>query len=303
MKLTRRTVCAGAALWPAGALLAAADEFRPLKDIAHDKGILFGSAIDYPDAAVLYTPAAAALYVRECGVFVPGYQSALELERGHPDLVQFRASDTFADFVASTKAMVEGDKVIWDAFTPAWANDVFSHGGSVKAEALVQRHVGEVVGHYKGKFASWIVVNECLDIQGSGRNGLKSVPLYNALGPRALDIAFNAAHGADPNAELTLNEVDLEMPFPNNARKRAHMLRLIEGMKKRNVPIHALGLQSHLRSQYGFNGAQVRGFIAEVAGLGLKIRITEWTSTIAAIPPTSKQGMRRALDWLETIST
>src|SRR5271169_6027109 len=58
------------------------------------------------------------------------------------------------------------------------------------------------------------------------------------------------------------------MAFPNNARKRANILRLIEGMKARNDPIHALGLQSHLRSRYGFNATLVRRFIAEVAGLG-----------------------------------
>jgi len=119
------------------------------------------------------------------------------------------------------------------------------------------------------------VVNECLDVQGNGRNGLKNVPIYNTLGASTLDFAFRAAHAADPDAELTLNEVDLELPFPNNARKRANMLRLLEGMKARNVPIHALGMQSHLRSQWGFDAAQVRRFIAEVAGLGLKIRITE----------------------------
>jgi endo-1,4-beta-xylanase len=148
-------------------------------------------------------------------------------------------------------------------------------GGRAESEALVDNHISQVVGHFKGRFGYWIVVNECLDIQGNGRGGLKNVPIYNALGPAALDIAFRTAHAADPDAELTLNEVDLEMPFPNNERKRANMLRLIEGMKARDVPNHALGLESHLRSQYGFNAAQVRRFLAEVAGLGLKIRVTE----------------------------
>lgn len=274
-KLTRRALCSGAALWPIGTLFAAAHAQRPLKDIARERGILFGSAIDYPDAAVLNNAEASALYERECAVFVPGYQLLWSQSEAVPNSFSFVRADNFAAFAAATKAKVEGGHVISDAFTPSWANDVFARGGSAKAEALLQRHVAQVVGRFRGRFASWTVVNECLDVQGNGRNGLKSVPLYDSLGPASLDIAFNAAHAADPDAELTLNEVDLEMPFPNNTRKRANMLRLIEGMKARNVPIHALGLQSHLRSQYGFNAAQVRRFIAEVAGLGLKIRITE----------------------------
>jgi endo-1,4-beta-xylanase len=274
-KLTRRAACAGAALWPAGALFAIANELRPLKDIARERGILFGSAIDFPDAAVLRNPDAAALYKRECAVFVPGYQLLWSQNEFIPNTFSFEHADNFAEFAASASATVEGDKIIWNEFAPYWANEVYSRGGSSKAAELVRTHVTQVVGHFKGRFASWIVVNECLDVQGNGRNGLKNVPLYNTLGASALDIAFNAAHAADPGAELTLNEVDLELPFPNNARKRANMLRLIEGMKARNVPIHALGMQSHLRSQWGFDAAQIRRFIAEVAGLGLKIRITE----------------------------
>src|SRR5271170_820283 len=67
--LTRRTLCSGAAVWPIRTLLASAHGLRPLKDIARERGILFGSAIDYPDAAVLHNPEASALYERECAVF------------------------------------------------------------------------------------------------------------------------------------------------------------------------------------------------------------------------------------------
>jgi len=207
--LTRRAVCFGAALWPSGALLASTDEVRPLKDIAHERGILFGSAIDFPDRAVLYNPDAAALYKRECAVFVPGYQLLWSQNEFIPNTFSFEHADNFADFAAAANASVVGDKVIWNEFTPSWANEVYSHGGNAKAAELVQSHVTQVVGRYKGKFASWIVVNECLDVQGNGRNGLKNVPIYNTLGASTLDFAFRAAHAADPDAELTLNEVDL----------------------------------------------------------------------------------------------
>ena len=72
IRLARRMLCAGATIWPAQALLASANEARPLQDVARERGILFGSAIDYPDDSVLFSPPASALYKRECAIFVPG---------------------------------------------------------------------------------------------------------------------------------------------------------------------------------------------------------------------------------------
>jgi endo-1,4-beta-xylanase len=257
-----------------GRALFAGTEQRPLKDIAHDRGIAFGAAVDWPDAPVLYDPVISALYSRECALLVPSYQFLWSQNQPTPLEFNFARADSFWRHTEPMKARVVGDKAVWDEFTPDWANDIYSNGRA-KAEELLRRHVSELVGRFKGRFASWIVVNECLDKFGNGANGLKSVPIYNALGTSALDIAFHAAHEADPDAELTLNESDLELAFPGNEMKRRHMLRLLEGMRKRNVPVHAVGLQSHLRSQYGFDRAAVHRFIQEAARLGVKIRITE----------------------------
>jgi endo-1,4-beta-xylanase len=261
MRLTRRDVLASTALLPASALFAASEQ-TPLKEIARDRGIPFGAAVDWPDAPIPYSPAVSTLYSRECAVLVPSYQFLWSQNQGTPAAFSFTRADNFWDYAGSTKARVVGDKAVWDEFTLVWANDIYSRGGRAKAEELLRTHVSDLVIRFKGRFASWIVVNECLDKFGNGINGLKDAPVYNALGTSSLDIAFHAAHEADPDAELTLNESDLELTFPGNERKRRHMLRLLEGMRKGSVPIHAVGLQSHLRPQYGFDRAGVRRFIA-----------------------------------------
>jgi endo-1,4-beta-xylanase len=273
-KVSRSALFASPMLLAARRLLASTEQ-RSLKDIASDRGIVFGSAVDWPDTPVLYTREISSLYAKECSVFVPSYQLLWSQNQPRSLEFSFARADSVWSFADTMKARVVGDKVVWDEFTPQWANDVYSRDGRPKAEQLLMTHVSDVVGHFRGRSASWIVVNECLDKFGGGINGLKSVPIYNTLGLSSLEIAFHAAHEADPDAELTLNEVDLELPFPGNDSKRRHMLRILEFMRKRSVPVHALGIQSHLRSQYGFDRTQIRHFISVVADLGLKVRITE----------------------------
>jgi hypothetical protein len=101
-------------------LASAADEPRPLKDVAAERGIVFGSAIDYPDAVVLYDRTVSALDERECAVFVCGYQLLWSQNETHPNSFSFMKAEGFADFVSKAKAKAVGDKAIWDAFTPSF---------------------------------------------------------------------------------------------------------------------------------------------------------------------------------------
>jgi endo-1,4-beta-xylanase len=51
---------------------------------------------------------------------------------------------------------------------------------------------------------------------------------------------------------------------------------LLEGLKSKGTPIHALGIQAHLLpGKNKFNQEKLRRFLRDVASLGLKIMITE----------------------------
>lgn len=55
---------------------------------------------------------------------------------------------------------------------------------------------------------------------------------------------------------------------------------MLERLKSSGVPIHALGIQSHLgASQTGFTGKKLKGFLRDVASLDLKILVTEMDIT------------------------
>ena len=69
----------------------------------------------------------------------------------------------------------------------------------------------------------------------------------------------------------------LEYDLPYSEDQRNATLGLLKKLKSSGVPIDALGIQSHLRDemQSKFNARNFQDFLHQVAGLGLKILITE----------------------------
>lgn len=73
--------------------------------------------------------------------------------------------------------------------------------GGFSAEQLttiIEAHISNVVGHYKGDCYAWDVVNEAVDDDGSWRSSV----FYDTLGTDFLAVSFNAAREADPSAKL-----------------------------------------------------------------------------------------------------
>ncbi|MGI4947919.1 MAG: endo-1,4-beta-xylanase, partial [Janthinobacterium lividum] len=83
-----------------------------------------------------------------------------------------------------------------------------------------------------------------------------------------------------PHAQLVYN--DYMSWEPGNAPHRAGVLRLLEGFRRRGVPVDALGLQSHLVTQGPDVGSSVsrlqgewRRFLDAVTQMGYGLVITE----------------------------
>lgn len=133
-----------------------------------------------------------------------------------------------------------------------------------------------MVGRYAGKIHFWTVINEAVN-PGDGNDGLvRNSPWLEFLGPDYIAMAFRAAAEADPQALLLFNENDLEFDLPYQDRKRTTLLKLLERLKNKGVPVHALGMQAHIDSNKGnFNPQKLTAFMRDVADLGLKILITE----------------------------
>jgi endo-1,4-beta-xylanase len=244
-----------------------------LKSIAEEKGIVFGSAIDYPaDNYVFTDPKIARIISRESAVVTTGYQ--LDERQVNPDSgpARFNKADKVGTFAQQNGIMMAGHPLVWHDDLPDWLKN--SKDANAVAQHMTER-ITDLVSRYKGKAEYWVVVNEAIDPKSMRPDGLRSSPYLDAMGPEYIEKAFRAARKADPGALLVLNEFGLEQDSPSPEAKRAKVLELLNGMKERGVPIDALGIESHLRSDLPFDREGFKKFTQSVADLGVKIFVTE----------------------------
>ena len=270
--LSRRDLLLSAAMYAGLGTLSAIPTFamaNTLNEIAAVKGIVFGSAISsdlFRDAAL------ASLVSSQCGIAVP--ESALKWAAIRPtsDQFDFTAGDSLYDFSRSHGILFRGHTLVWEQALPKW------FGYTVTAEnanKMMIEHIATVVRHYAGKLHSWDVVNEAFQFEDGRPDGLKITPWLHLIGPEYIETAFHAAHEADPHATLVYNENWLEPEDASAERKRNAVLTLLTRLKKNNVPVHALGIQSHLYAEANACNASFRTFLQKVSDLGLSIMITE----------------------------
>ena len=243
----------------------------PLGSLAADRNISFGFAVNYN---LLSSNAAYdALLARECTIVTP--ENAMKWEAVHPrpDQYTFTQADAIIAFAEKHSMKARGHTFCWHRALPPWVTrDVTKDN----AEAVLRQHIAAVAGRYKGRLHSWDVVNEAIQLKDNQPNGWRNSFWYGLLGPAYVDIAFEAAKQADPAAILTYNDFGFEYENRSDNAKRKTVLAMLQDLKKRGVPIGALGLQSHLRAGTGENfGYDLPKFIAEVRDLGLEVFVTE----------------------------
>jgi endo-1,4-beta-xylanase len=255
-------------------------EGTPLRDRAASRGLLYGAATQ---RSILKGDSSfAAAFAQQCGVLVPENELQWSVIRPTPDTFDFSRPDWLYNFTQQHQMKFRGTSIAWNQALPAWFN---SYVNSINAKQLLLTHIATVVGHYSGKMHSWDVVNEVIQPNDKRADGLCLKPWLEMIGPDYIDMAFHASAEADPHAILVWNENHLEFNDAWSQAKRDFLVRLLKDKLKRGVPIHAVGLQSHLSgTTTDFNGAAFTLFLRTIADLGVKIMITEMDVTDADLP-------------------
>ncbi|BAY96484.1 endo-1,4-beta-xylanase [Tolypothrix tenuis PCC 7101] len=242
----------------------------PLKIRAASKGLIYGA--DCGTLNLEAEPELAKVLVRECSMLVAGFLK-WDLLRPTPDSFDFQRGDWFAKFARNNKMSLRGHTLVWYMSLPAWFKETVN---KQNAKQFLTQHIQKVMGHYAGQMHSWDVVNEAIAVEDGYSRGLRKMPWLEFLGPDYIEMAFRIAAQADPKAQLVYNDYGLEYDTPENEAKRNAVLKLLEHLKSREVPIHAFGIQSHLLAhETRFNPQKLQKFLKEVADLGLKIMVTE----------------------------
>lgn len=192
--------------------------------------------------------------------------------RPTPDSYDFAGGDWMAEFARTHKMLFAGTHLVWHDAMPDWFEETVNNQN---AEQLLLDHIKTVAGHYAGKIHSWTVVNEAVKPEDGRSDGLRNTTWLKFLGPDYIEMAFRAAAQADPNALLIYNDTGLEYDKPDDQARRTAVLKLLERLKSRNTPVHALGIQAHVWKDNRFDPKKLQAFMRDVANLGLKILITE----------------------------
>lgn len=236
-------------------------------------------------ARILRTDAAyTALVKQQASILVAETEMKFGPLRPTPTTFFFDDADYLAHFAQSNNMLLRGHNFVWHRQLPSW---FATYVTPANAQQVLVNHINTVAGRYKGRIHSWDVVNEAIQVSDNLPGGLRNSPWQKVL-PGYIDIAFRTARRADPHALLTYNDYGIEAEDEASAKKRAAVLALVRGMQERNVPIDAVGIQSHLTAGPNHTYAAVPGqlagggegpalakFMADIQSLGLKIMLTE----------------------------
>jgi endo-1,4-beta-xylanase len=249
-----------------------------LRAHAAARGLLYGAAVN---PALLDVDGMAAqgttdgytqLVGGQCGILVAENAMKWRALRPTPEGYDFSQADKMMRFADLMGQRVRGHNLCWHEALPDWFRDTATRAN---ARPLLTDHIQSVAGRYHGKIQSWDVVNEAVEPNDSRADGLRKTPWLELIGPDYIELAFHTAAQADPAAKLVYNDYGIELDTPDQLVKRGQVLLLVRRMKARGVPIHAVGVQSHIQAGGPQPGEGLRNFIREIAKLDLDVYITE----------------------------
>lgn len=236
-----------------------------LREIASNRGIRIGAAISRPEWPT--DPALTEKVLTHFNTVVPESEMKWQWVQPLPGVYEFSQADAIVTWAEQHGLEMRGGPLIWHNALPPWVED----GDWSRDEliAVMRDHIHTVVGRYRGRVAQWDVVNEAFEPNGSILGGEHSV-WGRVIGPEFIDLAFEFAHEADPDAELFLTDYAAERL---NA-KSGGIYRFVKGMVARGVPIDAYGMQMHTPlPPPPFK--EVATNMARFAELGLRTAFTE----------------------------
>jgi endo-1,4-beta-xylanase len=195
----------------------------------------------------------------------------------HPaeNTFNFTGADTLANFARTNGLRMRGHALLWHQQNPAWLFQDFNGqplqpGNDAHRTLLIQRlenHIQTVVTRYADIVDSWDVVNEVIDPNAPG--GLRETPWLEIVGPEYIDMAFEFARAADPDAKLYINDFSTTDPA-----KRTALRNVVQGLLDRGVPVDGVGHQMHI-NVLNPPLANIRATLEVFGAMGLDNQVTE----------------------------
>lgn len=261
-----------------------------LRLLAERRGFRIGTCVSA--IPLKNDPEYARTVAREFNVITP--ENALKFgvlspSRGHYD---FSGADAIVEFAENHGMEIHGHPLLWYAQLPEW----LVNGKPTRTELIdiLTTHVTTVVSRYAERIASWDVVNEAIAADGTLRDNV----WHRVIGPEYLDLAFAAAHSADPKAQLFYNDYGIEATEQHTEA----VYELLRNLRRRKVPIHGVGLQMHLTLDHLSAINRLPSMLTWFADLGLPVAVTEFDVRMKVSGhPTPEQLATQAVVYREVL--
>jgi endo-1,4-beta-xylanase len=263
-----------------------------LRQHAADARLLFGFAVN-PEMLRSNEPYRR-LVEEQCSVIVAENAMKWASLAPTPHDYNFDQADELITFTERTRIKMRGHTLCWHEQLPGWFASVATPRN---ARNLLANHIRTVAGRYAGRMHSWDVVNEAIHLEDGRPDGLRNSPWLRLVGTDYLELAFRTAREADPMALLSYNEYGIEAEDRSSTEKRSAVLMLLRRLKQRNVPIDAVGIQSHLtaRSTAGY-GAGLQHFIQACREMDLQVFLSEMDVNDRELPGPIEERDRGVAD-------
>ncbi|UZW55976.1 endo-1,4-beta-xylanase [Sphingobium sp. JS3065] len=252
---------------------------------ARRSGRNFGAAIK--SRQLREDPDFTAAVARECDMVVQEY----ELKRGttepKPGKYDFSGADQIIAFAQKHGMGARGHALVWYAAQPKWLEPALKIADKAGREKLMTSYIDVAMPRYAGRIGEWDVVNEAVEPKEGRADGMRANSMWmQALGEDYIDIAFHHARATDPKATLFLTDFGLEHDSPRCERRRTAMLKLLDRLMARKVPVDAVGIQGHLKPyNERFDQALFARFLNDLSGYGLALSVTEFDVADRGGPP------------------
>lgn len=205
-------------------------------------------------------------------------ENCMKMESIQPQegVFTFDDADAFVQFGEDNNMEIIGHTLVWHSQAPDWMF-VDENGADVSRDVLIERmrnHIHTTASRYKGRIKGWDVVNEAMMDDGSWRES----KWYKIIGPEFIQLAFEFAHEADPEAELYYNDYAVSI-----AAKCDGIYNMVKDLIDNGARVDGVGMQGHI-SMNDPTVEQMETSIVKLAGLAGKVMITELDLTVLPWP-------------------
>src|SRR5712691_9004666 len=234
-----------------------------LRSLAQAHHFYIGTTVNVK--ALRYEAAYSATLAREFNMVTPEVSMKFSETEPQRDVYTFAKADYIVAFAQAHQMQVRGHNLAWYNDLPAW----LTSGNFTRDDliAILRDHIMTEVTRYRGQVNIWDVVNEAVGDDGN----LRASIWLRGIGPGYIDMAFQWAHEANPQARLFYNDYGGE----GLGRKSDAIYTLVKGLLQRGVPFDGVGLQMHISLDRYPNAQDVLANMQRLAALGLEVQITE----------------------------